>query len=85
MIGAVEIHVPLDLLEMQQDGIPIPSFGAAFRPLVEVGRRAPIGKLPVDGRAPPSTRACSYLRNGGRSSSGLLCETTWVVTFSSFQ
>jgi hypothetical protein len=34
---------------------------------------------------PPSTRACSYLRKGGRASSGLLWLTTWVVTLSSVQ
>ena len=34
---------------------------------------------------PPSTRACSYLRSGGRFSSGLLCETICVWTLRSVQ
>ena len=34
---------------------------------------------------PPSTRACSYFRSGGRVASGALCCTTWVCTRSAFQ
>ena len=47
----VEIHVALDLFEIGQDRIPVPSGGTARFPFVVIGRRAAVGELAVDRRA----------------------------------
>ena len=44
-----------------------------------------LASWPLMEEPPPRMRACSYLRSGGRSSCGLLCETTSVRTLSSVQ
>src|ERR1700680_3744135 len=81
----VEIEVALDLLEVGQHVLPAPARGAAGLPFVVVGRAPRLAIWPLIEDPPPNTRACSYLRSGGRSSSGLLWLTTWVVTLSSVQ
>ena len=47
----VEIHVALDLFEIGQHRVPVPSGGAARLPFVVIGRRAAVGELAVDRRA----------------------------------
>ena len=49
--GAFEVHVALDLLVEGQHVRPAPAARAARHPLLEVGRRAAVGELAVDGGA----------------------------------
>ena len=48
VIGPVEIHVALELLEIGQHRVPVPAPRAARFPLVVVARRTPVGELTVD-------------------------------------
>ncbi len=48
---ALEVHVALDLLVVGQHVRPAPAARAAGYPLLEVGRRAAVGELAVDGGA----------------------------------
>ena len=47
----LEVHVALDLLVEGQHVLPAPAARAALHPLLEVGRRAAVGELAVDGGA----------------------------------
>ncbi len=49
--GPVEIHVALDLFEIRQNRIPVPSGGTARFPFVVIARRPAVGELAVDRRA----------------------------------
>ena len=49
--GALEVHVALDLLVEGQHVRPAPAARPARHPLLEVGRRAAVGELAVDGGA----------------------------------
>ena len=50
MIRAIEIKVMLDLFEIGQHRVPIPTRRTARFPFIVIGRRAAIGHLPIDGR-----------------------------------
>ena len=68
----LEVHVALDLLVVGQHVRPAPAARAAGYPLLEVGRRAAVGELAVDGGAAAQDARLLVFAQGRRALLGIV-------------